>query len=106
MKVAVDYPEFQFAVGARKDFEKMILDDLGGNAQWGAKGPKMVIWDKQFDSFRYVFNKMVQFTNYQYEITLSDVFIQKIYIYLGWKSVKIVILFVTWNQTVQTSARL
>lgn len=52
MKVAVDYPEFQFAVGARKDFEKMILDDLGGNAQWGAKGPKMVIWNKQFDSFR------------------------------------------------------
>jgi len=52
MKVATDYPQYQFAVGARKDFEKMILDDLGGNDQWGSKAPKIVLWDEQFDSFR------------------------------------------------------
>lgn len=52
MKVAVDYPEFQFVVGARKDFEKLILDDLGGSKDWGEKGPKIVIWDKKYDSYR------------------------------------------------------
>ena len=52
MKVAKDFPQYQFAVGARKNFENQILDDLGGNADWGQKAPKIVLWDERWDSYR------------------------------------------------------
>ena len=71
LKVAQDYPEFQFAAGARKDFEKLILDDVGGTANWGEKAPKIVIWDEKWDSYRYLIWTATKNSNLLFEKTAN-----------------------------------
>ena len=44
--------EYQFAVGARKQFVDTIFEDLGGHEGWGEKAPKVVIWDRNWQVFR------------------------------------------------------
>jgi hypothetical protein len=38
-------------VGARKKFADTIFEDLGGNESWGFDAPKIVIWDKRYNSY-------------------------------------------------------
>ena len=52
LKVASNYPKYQFAIGARKDFENTIFEDLGGNDSWGDKAPKIVIWGADWAAYR------------------------------------------------------
>merc|ERR1712226_849730 len=44
--------KYQFAIGARKEFENTIFEELGGNDSWGEKGPKIVIWDEDWNTYR------------------------------------------------------
>ena len=54
LKVASEMTDkpYQFAIGARKDFENTIFEELGGNDSWGEKAPKIVIWDESWNTYR------------------------------------------------------